>query len=230
MLEIKTTKLNYELEDKLPVRYGHKLRGFFANEFDDILFHQHKKDGSLRYQYPLIQYKIIDNKPLIIGLGDGAEKIINNFLEVEKLRLDNKIYHSPASRLKVDNEELFVNTDYDMPSYKYTFLTPWLGLSQKNYKKYIQNYIDAKTDKKMKFLKRLIIGNILSFAKGINWWIEEKIILEAKLEDISVQFKNEEMVGFKGHFYSNIYLPELIGLGKSTSRGFGTIRRKNLFD
>ena len=82
----------------------------------------------------------------------------------------------------------------------------------------------------MKFLKRLIIGNILSFAKGIDWWIEEEIVIEAKLEEISVKFKNEAMIGFKGYFYSNIYLPEFIGLGKSTSRGFGTISREEILD
>lgn len=229
-MRIKITKLKFEIEDKLPVRYGHKLRGFFANRFDDTLFHQYKEDGSLRYQYPLIQYKIIDNKPLVLGLGDGAEKIINNFLEIEKLKLADKVYQSPAGSLKVDTKELFVNNDYEMPAYKYEFETPWLGLSQKNYRKYMQNYINAEKSKKMQFLKKLIIGNILSFAKGIGWWIEEEIILEANLRDISVKYKNKDMVGFVGHFYSNIYLPELIGLGKSTSRGFGTIRRETLLD
>jgi CRISPR/Cas system CSM-associated protein Csm3 (group 7 of RAMP superfamily) len=38
------------------------------------------------------------------------------------------------------------------------------------------------------------------------------------------------MIGFKGYFYSNIYLPEFIGLGKSTSRGFGTISREEILD
>lgn len=229
-MEIKVTKLKYELEDKLPVRYGHKLRGFFANEFKNVLFHQHKEDGSLRYKYPLIQYKIIDNNPLILGLGDGTEEIINHFLDIEELKIADKRYIQPAGGLKVDLEDLFINNKYDMPAYKYNFITPWLGLSQKNYKKYKNNYLDAAADKKMKFLKRLIIGNILSFAKGIDWWIEEEIVVEAKLEEISVQFKNEDMIGFKGYFYSNIYLPELIGLGKSTSRGFGTINRKKILD
>lgn len=229
-MEIKVTKLKYELEDKLPVRYGHKLRGFFANEFKNVLFHQHKEDGSLRYKYPLIQYKIIDNNPLVLGLGDGSEEIINHFLDIEELKIADKIYIQPAGRLKVDLEDLFINNNYDMPAYKYNFITPWLGLSQKNYKKYKNNYLDTAVDKKMKFLKRLIIGNILSFAKGIDWWIEEEIVVEAKLEEISVQFKNEDMIGFKGYFYSNIYLPELIGLGKSTSRGFGTISREKILD
>ena len=117
-----------------------------------------------------------------------------------------------------------------MPAYKYNFITPWLGLSQKNYKKYRSNYLDAPVQKKMKFLKRLIIGNILSFAKGLDWWIEKEIVVEAKLKEISVKFKNEEMIGFRGSFYSNIYLPEMIGLGKSTSRGFGTISREKILD
>lgn len=229
-MEIKLTKLSYELEDELPVRYGHKLRGYFANKFKDVLFHQHKKDGSLRYKYPLIQYKIIDNKPLIVGLGEGAEKIINHFMDIDKLQFEDEIYSNPAGRLNVDQEEVFINNNYDMPAYKYNFITPWLGLSQKNYKKYRHDYLDASAKKKMKFLKRLIIGNILSFAKGIDWWIEEEIVIEAKLEEISVKFKNEAMIGFKGYFYSNIYLPEFIGLGKSTSRGFGTISREEILD
>ena len=117
-----------------------------------------------------------------------------------------------------------------MPPYKYNFITPWLGLSQKNYKKYRNDYLDASAKEKMKFLKKLIIGNILSFAKGVDWWVEGEIVVEAKLEEVSVKFKNEEMIGFKGYFYSNIYLPEFIGLGKSTSRGFGTIRREKILD
>ena len=229
-MEIKVTKLRYDLEDELPVRYGHKLRGFFANNFKNVLFHQHKEDGSLRYKYPLIQYKIIDNNPLILGLGEGAEEIINHFLDIEELKIADKKYIQPSGRLNIDQENLFINNNYDMPAYKYNFITPWLGLSQKNYKKYKNDYLDASADKKMKFLKKLIIGNILSFAKGIDWWIEEEIIVEAKLEEISVQFKNEDMIGFKGYFYSNIYLPELIGLGKSTSRGFGSICREKILD
>lgn len=31
--------------------------------------------------------------------------------------------------------------------------------------------------------------------------------------------------GFKGTFVVNFELPDLIGLGKSVSRGFGTVRR-----
>lgn len=34
------------------------------------------------------------------------------------------------------------------------------------------------------------------------------------------------MTGFKGTFAVNFELPDLIGLGKSVSRGFGTVQRR----
>ena len=97
-----------------------------------------------------------------------------------------------------------------------------MGLSQSNYKKY-KELVDE--NEKRKFLAKILTGNILSFAKGVDWWIEEKIIVMPELEEITVNFKGNKMLAFKGHFYANIYLPEHIGLGKSTSRGFGTIKR-----
>jgi CRISPR/Cas system CSM-associated protein Csm3 (group 7 of RAMP superfamily) len=37
------------------------------------------------------------------------------------------------------------------------------------------------------------------------------------------KFKNKTMMAFEGSFTSNARLPDLIGLGKSTARGYGTI-------
>ena len=39
------------------------------------------------------------------------------------------------------------------------------------------------------------------------------------------QFKNNAMLAFEGGFVTNAILPELVGLGKSVARGFGTIGR-----
>ena len=62
-MKIKKISLEYDLEDNLPLSYGYKLRGFFANRFDHVLFHHHKDDGGFRYGYPLIQYKIMNGQP-----------------------------------------------------------------------------------------------------------------------------------------------------------------------
>lgn len=227
-MKIKVVKLIYDLEDDLPLSFGHKLRGYFANRFKDVLFHQHKEDGSLRYKYPLIQYKIINKKPVVLGLKEGAELIVENFLSIERLVLGDREYINPSSRLKVENEDIKVVTKYDMPNFKYTFISPWLGLSQSNYREYIQNVKGENKDRKINFLKGILTGNILSFAKGLDWWIEEKVIAVPSLKEIPVKFKGEEMIGFIGSFYSNVYLPEYIGLGKSSSRGFGTIKREEI--
>lgn len=228
MPEIQLVSLTYDIQDDLSLSYGHKLRGYFANNFKEVLFHNHQQDGSLRYGYPLIQYKIIDKKPFILGINRGGELIIKHFLSIDRLILNEKEYISPSSRLSVNEEIVKVNNDYDMPIYKYIFISPWLGLSQENYRVYKNKYINATKMEKTKFFKSVIIGNILSFAKGIKWWIEEEIKVVPSLSEISVKFKNEEMIGFTGYFFSNVYLPEYIGIGKSTSRGFGTIKREKV--
>lgn len=227
-MDIKIVDLTYDIEDKLSLRYGHKLRGYFANRFKELLFHNHFDDGSFRYGYPLIQYKIINNKPVVLGINKGADLIAEHFLSIDKLELGDKVYVSPTGKLKVTTEELKIENDYDMPVYKYEFISPWMGLSQKNYRLYKEKYIEKTKKEKSQFFKRVLTGNILSFAKGINWWIEEGITVVPSLADITVRFKNEEMVGFKGYFFSNVYLPNYIGLGKSTSRGFGIIIREKV--
>lgn len=228
MPEIKIVTLNYEIEDKLPVRYGHKLRGYFANNFKEILFHNHYDDGGYRYGYPLIQYKIIHGQPFVLGINKGGELIAEHFLSIDRLVLGGKEYYTPGGQLSVDSEVVRINNDYEMPIYKYTFITPWLGLSQENYRTYKNKYIDKSQKERMDFLKSIITGNILSFASEIDWWIEEEVNIVPSLSNISVKFKGEDMIGFTGFFYSNVYLPENIGLGKSTSRGFGTIIREKI--
>ncbi|SDC86129.1 MULTISPECIES: CRISPR-associated endonuclease Cas6 [unclassified Candidatus Frackibacter] len=228
MPQIKKAILQFNIEDDLSLRYGHKLRGFFANNFADVLFHNHKEDGSYRYAYPLIQYKIIGGKPTVIGLVKGAELIINNFLDINQLTLGEKEYIQPEGRLEVVDEDLEVISSLEMPKFKYEFYSPWMGLNQKNHRKYLKKIKDQGDNQKREFFKRILIGNILTFAKGMDWWIEEDIKVVPNLEPIDIQFKNEDMIGFVGEFYSNVSLPKYIGLGKSTARGFGTIFKEEI--
>lgn len=225
-METKKVELKYELEEDIPLSFGHKLRGYFANEFEHVLFHHHKDDGKLRYQYPLIQYKIIDNDPVVIALGKGCKVVTENFLDIKKLNLNGKIYEHPTGKLQVMTSELKVIDDYEMFPYRYEFISPWVALNQRNYQKYTNKLDEGK--EKTKFLAKILTGNILSFAKGIGWWIEDKIAVMPDLQELTVTFKGNQMLAFKGVFYANICLPELIGLGKFVSRGFGTIMKKDI--
>jgi len=46
-----------------------------------------------------------------------------------------------------------------------------------------------------------------------------------RLEEVQMFLKGIVMLGFLGTFSVNFNLPDYIGLGKSVSRGFGTIKK-----
>lgn len=218
-MKIQKAKLEYKIKDDLPLSYGRKLRGFFANKFENTLFHNHKEGNNFRYKYPLIQYKILNGNPFIVGINEGAILLVNNFLDISRMTLDDKVYEEPEGIISMKNEDLEVNSN----TYKYKFITPWRSLNDKNFKKY--KNLKNNNKEQVDFLGSILIGNILSFAKGIDWWIEEEIEVEINLEEVPIYYKGNKMPGFKGEFTSNIKLPEFIGLGKSPSRGFGTIKK-----
>ena len=58
----------------LETRDAHKLRGYFGNLFKEHspLLHNHFEDGQLRYKYPLVHYKVIQEVPMLVGLNEGA--------------------------------------------------------------------------------------------------------------------------------------------------------------
>ena len=81
-------------EIKLQTRDAHKLRGYFGNLFKEHspILHNHYDDGRLRYKYPIIQYKVINNVPTLVGIGEGAELLPKLFLKIKELDIDGKKY------------------------------------------------------------------------------------------------------------------------------------------
>jgi hypothetical protein len=71
---------------------GAQLRGFFATKFNEYnLLHQHNVDKFI-YRYPLVQYKMIDRKPIVIGINEGAEVLKEVYDEYEKITLNGNKY------------------------------------------------------------------------------------------------------------------------------------------
>lgn len=212
------TYLNFP-EVHLKVRDGHKLRGYFANKFgkDSDLFHNHDTDGKTIYRYPKIQYKVINGSPMIIGIEDGAQLIIERFLGISHLEIDGLTI--PTEHKNMKSRDVTIGVESAL--YTYDFLTPWLALNSKNYQKFQR--VDAKEQKSM--LESIIIRNMQSFFSSIRYFEKQRMMVSLDLQEISVNFKNESMTGFKGKFTTNVQLPNYIGLGKSVSRGFGTILR-----
>lgn len=221
-MQIRQAILNMDINDSLPVHFGHYLRGYFANRFSEVLFHNHLEDGRYRYGYPLVQYKIVGGKPVVVGINEGADLISKHFMDVEELVLGDQVYAGFEKTLKVEEVDLIFNPTL---RYRYEWLTPWMGLNQRNFQAY-QQVLNGSVEDRQEFFQRILVGNILSFAKAAGCWVESQIFVAPECDPRPVQFKGQSMVGFVGYFYANLTLPNLIGLGNSSARGFGTIQRK----
>src|SRR3989337_1593190 len=79
---------------RLATRDAHKLRGYFGELFKERspLLHNHFEDGSLRYKYPLVQYKVVNEVPMLVGLNDGAKLLTELFLKIQELNINGHTY------------------------------------------------------------------------------------------------------------------------------------------
>jgi hypothetical protein len=201
----------------LPTRDAHKLRGYFGNLFKEHspLLHNHYEDGASRYAYPLVQYKVIDGVPVLVGFQEGADLLVSLFLKIREIDIEGQ--HFPVLAKNIQQKQCTLSVNQQL--YNYSFKTIWMALNQENFRKYQQ--LDE-TEKK-NFLNHQLQNNILSFYKGLSFRTNERIMAIARVEEKQTQFKNQSMLAFSGQFTSNAYLPEWAGIGKAVSRGFGTI-------
>ncbi len=192
-----------------------KVRGFIASkysEFDEL--HNHTGNKFI-YRYPLIQYKIIEEKPAIIGINEGIDVL----LAIEKT----------LDILNISNQEITIfEKGYLYRKYEfgiseemrhYHFTSPWMCLNQDNYNRYCESSDDEKTE----ILKKILIANILSMSKRFNYTVNKQINVLINLKPCNVKYKNQNMLCFLGDFLINFYIPDNMGIGRSVSRGFGTI-------
>ena len=191
-----------------------KLRGFFATKFNEyVLLHQHKDDKFV-YRYPLIQYKMIDKKPIIIGINEGSEVLKEIYNKSEYLKLGNSKYKLFGMELKFREQEFGISKS----PINYRFLTPWFALNQDNFKEFVKLTFKEQQDK----LRRLLAANLLSMSKTLGYTVKEDIIVKTKLRKTRSSLKRTKIMAFKGEFQVNFNIPDLLGIGKSVSRGFGT--------
>ena len=214
---VQTMRVTYP-DIRAPQWQERKLRGFFASgQAPDSLLHNHGEAGGSLYRYPLVPYKIIGQTPAILALKDGIAALQPLVLNNRELQLGDRLY--PCGRMELAMEGTVLG-DTEQPC-RYRFCTVWFALNQENYRRYIQS--DAEARKKL--LEQILAGNIISMAKGFGVQVENRLTVEAGLRECPAQFKSGTVLGFTGEFTVNYCLPDLAGLGKSVSRGFGAVRR-----
>jgi hypothetical protein len=206
----------------LATRDAHKLRGYFGNLFQEHspLLHNHLESGEASYRYPLVQYKVLDGVPTLVGLNEGADLLISLFLNIKVLEIGDKSY--PVYQKNIESKMINIGLCNDLSAYR--FQTLWMALNQQNYRA----YLSEDDEQQVKHLKAILVGNILSFFKGMDYRAEGTIMANLKITgQRETLFKNNTMMAFEAGFVANVVLPCMIGLGKSVARGFGTVATTN---
>jgi hypothetical protein len=194
-----------------------KLRGFFATSFNEYaLLHQHVAD-KLIYKYPLIQYKMLEGSPLVLGIEEGAEVLKQIYDKFDEIRIGESKYSIMERGIALKLEEFGCTQEI----ISYRFVTPWLGLSQDNH----QRYINLDREDRRVLLRRILVGNLLSASKGLDYTALEHIRLEiGSTHERMCNLKGVNVIGFDCEFMANFSIPDYMGLGKSVSRGFGAVK------
>ncbi len=207
------------LKTKIPVTdTPQKLRGYIGNKFIDYpILHHHSDGQSNIYSYPKVQYKIIGGIPIIIGIEEGVDVLKSIATEIDELELGDKIYYIEEKQIIEKNQEFGLTKT----PLQYIFLTPWLALNEKNY----SNFNNMHPKEQILCLHKILVGNILSISKYLEYVVLEQINIKTKLKPKKVYSKGIPFVGFEGEFQANFNIPDYFGIGKSVSRGFGTVKK-----
>mgnify|MGYP001566123488 CR=1 FL=1 len=218
-MNIKTLILTFGCDQKVKNRPD-LLRGYFGRRFEEyVLMHHHTRENEFIYHYPLVQYKILNGKSMVLGIGVGADVLNKIYKEISAIEMNGDKYEIYEKVIYFENINFGLNSAY----ITYSFLTTWLALNERNYEQYqkLDNWA-----KKKEFLAKIIIGNIISMSKGLGYTVPEPIKANIiKLKEINTSLKGTPMLGFLGTFSVNFEIPDYWGIGKSVSRGFGTVKR-----
>jgi hypothetical protein len=198
----------------------HKVRGYFANQFRHLdLLHNHRPGGDrFFYRYPAVQFKIDDHLAVLGFQSQGIEVLKELFLNTGEIQIEGR-------RLAVRDREIEVKEEpfgEDGETHAYEFVTPWIALNQENFADYQSLANDRERRAK---LEAIIINNIISFCKFAGYTVQERLTVKGNFRPLPANLKGKVHLAFLGGFTVNFLLPHLLGLGKSTSRGYGSIKK-----
>jgi len=189
------------------------------------LFHNHLGDDKFLYRYPLIQYKIKNKKPCLICLREATDDI--HFLLKEKdfsFTINGKIYDFEIEDVRLR----YVNIQTWDTDFVYNVLH-YLALNQEHYIEYKK--LNGMVDKVV-YLQDVLAKHLKLFANELKAHLPYPITCKLIniLEEKFIEYKEVFHLAFTLEFTSNLYLPDLVGLGKGVSVGFGKVRMLNRWD
>ncbi len=220
----KTRVLTIRYENRLSQKEISLFRGAVIDAMGgtaNILYHNHDGDA-LVYRYPMVQYKRINQCAAIVAIDSGADAL-GQFLSsgVTRLQLGEREDDFKVADVKT-NTCLVQVWDGEFEYH----LRKWLPFNSENYQEY-KSIEDLSG--KVQFMEKILVGNILSFAKGVGVSLDSNVTCKIKSMDNQrlVRYKGVKMMSFDIVFKTNVTIPDFVGIGKGVSLGFGMVTRIN---
>ena len=67
-------------------------------------------------------------------------------------------------------------------------------------------------------------------SKTLGYTVPDTIKCDIDVISLQNQYKDQEITTFCGGFMTNFCIPDYLGIGKSISKGYGTVRKLNTSD
>lgn len=185
-------------------------------------YHNHNnatdRQSDYHYRYPLVQYSLRRRRPRILFINKAIDEARYFFSQPDwNLRLAGRVYPTHIDQLKA--KQVQIGWQEEMKEYR---IERWLALNEQNYDAYHQ--MNALRDK-ISLLERVLAGNIISMAKGLDYRFPERFELE--LSDWqrcrALPYKGISLLTFDLSFRTNLVLPLGFGVGKGSSMGWGRL-------
>ena len=211
---VKICRVKLHFVDEASCISSVKLRGFCGNLFvDDAEFHHHSERS---YHYPLIQYKRVNGELMVVGLQDYANVLVNKLSSIDTVSTAQGTFEVNSKEIEMQTCPVCSRTCF------YEFVTPWIPLNEQNY----ADFKGLSSQEQKLFLEHILVGNVLSCLKGLGVFVNYRITSKlVGVEPLHVRAHGNPFEAFNARFTLNVSLPNFAGLGKSVSKGFGTIRR-----
>lgn len=232
---VTVTRVEFELERNLAQEETEAARGVIVNlRTNDIRFHGHPPAGERRWDYPVVQYKILDGHFNVLGLN-GVAKSVEELAVIKRMELSQPDRTGDKLEVKrVTVRQGMETVGFSEELVQYRFLTPWIPFRTRNFLAYQQTarWVDKEAMLRY-YLTRHIGTAVQAMAPDLYenheaWLSKAQVFLPhyfASANATRVLYKDVPMLAFEGKFSCNVLLPQLIGVGNKPSFGFGTLVR-----
>lgn len=183
-------------------------------------FHNHDNArGNYHYRYPLIHYQVVEGCAAITALGEGVEALERVLEGYDgRLWMGGRWHRAEVERITAAPLEFGVT-----PTWHTYHLRDWIALTDHSYRQW-RSF--TRMADKLALLERAFVGQVLAFAGGIGWHVDQRLVAEVVRVDGQrlVPCRGMAFMAFDATVRVQALLPTGIGLGKAVSLGFGRVK------